>query len=69
VSQTWFEVFIMLNILAIGAATGIDLETNGGLEASPWVGPALEMTSLVTMIAFTTECAFKLITEEYHPMR
>jgi hypothetical protein len=28
-SQVWFEVVILINILCIGAATGLDLENDG----------------------------------------
>jgi len=59
----------MLNILAIGAATGVDLETDGGTLAPPWVAPALALTANLTMVVFTFECIFKIIVEEYHPMR
>lgn len=29
ISKVWFDVFILINILAIGAVTGLDLESDG----------------------------------------
>jgi hypothetical protein len=63
--QSWFEAFVMCNILLIGVATGLDLE----FEAkNPAVNEFVSTSSTLTMIVFTLECVFKIIAEGFNPM-
>eukprot|EP00615_Pteridomonas_danica_P011765 CAMPEP_0114346930 /NCGR_PEP_ID=MMETSP0101-20121206/13474_1 /TAXON_ID=38822 ORGANISM="Pteridomonas danica, Strain PT" /NCGR_SAMPLE_ID=MMETSP0101 /ASSEMBLY_ACC=CAM_ASM_000211 /LENGTH=1430 /DNA_ID=CAMNT_0001483895 /DNA_START=53 /DNA_END=4345 /DNA_ORIENTATION=+ len=63
-SQVWFEVVILVNILCIGAATGIDLENNG----DPSTALLVTTVSIITTTVFTFECIFKIVAEGYEPM-
>jgi len=37
-AQAWFETFVLLNIVMIGVATGLDLEFEGALSKRAAVG-------------------------------
>ena len=45
VNTSWFESFVMLNILLIGCATGMDLEYEGELAGGPVHSRALRRIS------------------------
>jgi len=62
-SQAWFEGFIMLNILLVGAATGFDLESGGSEPA------AIFLISLITLVVFTLEVVLKVVAEAREPWR
>jgi len=64
-SRGWFEAFVMLNILFIGIATGVDLQYGDG--PYPGAHRFVAFVSTFTTIVFTFECAFKLIAEGLHP--
>jgi voltage-gated sodium channel len=64
VSQFWFEVFVLANILLVGAATGVDLENNGRDE---WTRDAVAGVSTVTLTVFTLEVILKVIAEGLQP--
>jgi hypothetical protein len=64
VSQTWFETFVMLNIVLIGIATGLDLENNGRFAP---VNTFVEVSAIFTTVVFTFECVAKIISEAYRP--
>ena len=66
VFRDWFESIIMFCILMIGAATGVDLEFNGG-EDDPGVRVFLGLVAEVTFWAFSAECLLKIVAEAYHP--
>jgi len=63
--QSWFEAFVMINILFIGIATGIDLQYGDG--PYPTAHNFVNFVSMFTTIVFTIEVAFKLIAEGLHP--
>jgi hypothetical protein len=66
-SKGWFETFVMLNILLIGVATGVDLEySEAGYEVATLF---VEYVGTVTVWVFTCECGLKLIAEAWHPLR
>jgi len=64
-SQPWFEAFIMLNILLVGLATGLDLEFDG---ADPNVTTYVNIVSIFTQCVFTLECALKIMAEGFEPL-
>jgi hypothetical protein len=68
VCRSWFENVVLVCILLIGVATGVDLETNGG-EGSAGIAFFLYLVTEVTKIVFALECALKIISEGYHPDR
>ena len=56
VTATWFEAFVMINILAVGVATGISLEQPPDEEGSdPTVARAVEVVTQVTTAVFIAE--------------
>jgi len=67
-SRPWFEAFVMFNILAIGISTGLDLETDGGVD-NPGIKMFIDLTASVTFVVFTLECALKLVAESWHVER
>lgn len=64
----WFEVFVMLNILLIGVATGVDLETGGG-AGLPSVRAFVSTAAGLTTVVFAAESALKIVAEGRHPYR
>jgi len=66
-SKNWFEGFVMLNILMIGLATGLDLQFAD--DPNPGVTGFVDVTGLFTMVVFTLECVCKLVAEGYRPDR
>lgn len=64
-SRQWFEAFVMINILVVGLATGLDLE----FSASEIVGKFVNFVSNFTMIVFTCEVILKIIAEGFEPLR
>ena len=58
--QSWFESFVLANILLIGIATGLELENNGA-DAS--VSLAVDVISGLTLAVFTLECVLKIMAE------
>lgn len=68
VCRTWFETSVLLCILLIGVATGVDLETDGG-EGTPGIAMFLYLVTEVTKVVFAMECFLKIIAEGYHPDR
>ena len=59
---------MLLCILVIGVATGVDLETDGA-EGNPQLRAALGLVSEGTTLVFTAEVALKLLAEGYRPSR
>jgi len=68
VCRTWFETIVLICILLIGVATGVDLESDGG-EGSPGIALFLYLVTEVTKVIFAMECFLKIIAEGYHPDR
>jgi len=66
VSQSWFEAFILTNILLTGAATGLDLENN---SRDAWTVDAVKVVSLITLVVFTVEIILKVVSEGLQPWR
>lgn len=64
-SQTWFEAFIMVNILGTGVLSGLDLEF---ADRKPDVNVVVDALSTMTSFVFTFECALKLIAEGRRPL-
>ena len=56
-STSWFEAFIMVNILLIGIATGVDLENTQG---DPATTAFVDVVGYVTFAVFTIECVLKI---------
>lgn len=65
-SKTWFEAFILVNIVLTGVAAGIDLEFDG---RSAGVANFVAFVSVMTQIVFTVECALKIVSEGKTPLR
>ena len=76
-SQTAFEVFVLAWIVAVGIATGLDLEYLGNEQiyydddytAPAWIRPFVNITMNVATFIFTTECVLKLLAEGTEPLR
>jgi len=56
----WFESFIMVNIVAIGVSTGIDLQNTAD---DPKLTLAVNSISIITTVVFTIECICKITAE------
>jgi len=66
-SKTWFEAFIMLNILLLGLATGLDLEySEAGYKGTV---AFVDFVGDFTVWVFTVECVLKLVAEAWRPER
>jgi len=65
-SQAWFEGFIMVCILLVGVATGLELENDGRSERT---SEAVNTVSFVTLIIFTFEAVLKVVSEGREPWR
>lgn len=66
-SKTWFEAFIMFNILLLGLATGLDLEYSEAGYAG--VTAFVDFVGDFTVWVFTVECVLKLVAEAWRPER
>jgi hypothetical protein len=64
-SKSWFEAFVMLNILATGVVSGLDLENAG---RDPNVNEFINVMSSITTIVFTLECVLKIVAEARRPL-
>ena len=64
-TTVWFESFVMLNILLIGAATGLDLENNG---RDAWCVVFTNIVGGVTSAVFTVEVVLKIMAEGREPL-
>jgi len=62
----WFECFIMANILAVGASTGLSL--NGEEDGSPAVATLVQVVNDVTMWVFVAEALLKLLSYGAQPL-
>ena len=66
-SKNWFEAFIMLNILLLGLATGLDLEySEAGYKGTV---AFVDFVGDFTVWVFTVECVLKLVAEAWRPER
>jgi len=65
-STTWFEIFILFNIVIVGVSTGVELENQGRDE---WTNVIGYYIGDITLSVFTLECILKLIAEAYEPWR
>jgi len=68
-NTVWFETFIMVNIILIGTATGLDLDNNGRPEPLESVDALVNGISIFTTVVFTIECVVKVVAEGHYPMR
>ena len=68
-NTVWFETFILINIVLIGAATGLDLDNNGRPEPLDSVNALVSEVSAFATAVFTVECVVKLVAEGHYPMR
>ena len=76
-SQTAFEVFVLAWIVAVGVATGLDLEYLGDEQvyydddftAPVWISPFVNNIMNVATFIFTMECVLKLLAEGTEPWR
>jgi voltage-gated sodium channel len=63
-SRSWFETFVMLNILLIAVATGVDLENETGVDD---LVKFTQISASLTLGVFTLECVLKVIAEGLEP--
>ena len=54
-----------MNILAVGLATGLDLENRG---RDPWVVQFVDSVGVITLSVFTCECLLKIVSCAYKPL-
>ena len=66
-SKNWFETFILLNILFLGLATGMDLEYSEAGDDG--IIDVVDFAGTFTAWVFTFECALKIISEAWRPER
>ena len=64
-SRSWFEAYILANIILIGLFTGLDLESNGN---DPRVAVGMDVVSTITTASFTLEVFCKMIVEGFEPL-
>jgi hypothetical protein len=66
VRQEWFEGFVLLNILLVGIATGVDLENAN--NPSQGVTDFVAATSMLTLTVFTLEVVLKVVSYGLSPL-
>jgi hypothetical protein len=64
VSKNAFETFILLNILLVGIATGVDLENPDPTQS---IAQFVSVTAIMTTIIFTAECILKIVSYGHNP--
>ena len=64
VRHQWFEGFVLLNILLVGIATGVDLDNEEPTES---IADFVKVTAIFTLSVFTAECVLKIISYGYSP--
>jgi len=62
-SKSWFDSFIILNIVAISVATGVELEAGNAIPQSS----IFSLISDITLASFTAEAVLKLLAEGFKP--
>ena len=70
VERPWFEGGILLCIIAVGVATGVDVTYLHGEDgaAPAWTGPFTAAVATATSVVFALECALKIVARGVTPL-